>query len=51
MNIQLYNLAGDAKELSDVAAQHPDVVGRIEKIMEESHKKPEIDRFNIFKNN
>jgi len=34
--LQLFNLAVDVGETSDVAAQHPDVVERIERIMAES---------------
>ena len=31
---RLYNLDNDIGELKDVAAQHPDVVERLEKLME-----------------
>ncbi|MGE5420088.1 MAG: N-acetylgalactosamine-6-sulfatase, partial [Chloroflexota bacterium] len=48
MKIQLFDLARDIQENVDVAEQHADIVGRIEQIMEESHQKPEIDRFDIF---
>jgi len=35
--IQLYNLADDIGEKHDLAAKHPDIVARIEKIMQEQH--------------
>ncbi len=35
--LQLYNLADDVSETKDVAARHPDVVARIERIMREQH--------------
>jgi arylsulfatase len=35
--IELYNLATDVSETQDVAAQHPDLVKRIEKILSEQH--------------
>ena len=35
--IELYNLATDVSETQDVAAQHPDLVKRIEKILAEQH--------------
>ena len=34
---ELYDLAGDPAETTDVAAQHPDVVARLEKLMAEQH--------------
>lgn len=34
---ELYNLATDEAETTDVAAKHPDVVARLEKIMKEQH--------------
>ncbi|MCX6898285.1 MAG: arylsulfatase [Verrucomicrobia bacterium] len=37
MRIQLYNLKDDVAETKDVAAQHPDVVAKLEKIMREQH--------------
>ena len=35
--IQLYNLADDIGEKNDLAAKHPDIVARIEKIMKAEH--------------
>jgi arylsulfatase len=34
---ELYNLADDTGEKKDVAAEHPDILARIEKIMKEQH--------------
>jgi arylsulfatase len=34
---QLYNLSDDIGEKNDVAAKHPDILARIEKIMKEQH--------------
>jgi arylsulfatase len=39
---QLYNLARDIGEKNDLAAQHPKIVARIEKIMKEQHVPSEI---------
>jgi arylsulfatase len=36
--IELYNLATDVGEKNDLAAKHPDIVKRIEKIMTEQHQ-------------
>lgn len=41
-SIELYNLANDIGEKNDVAAKHPDIVKRIEKIMIEQHQPSEI---------
>jgi arylsulfatase A-like enzyme len=35
--LELYNLKDDIAETKDVAAQHPDIVAKIEKIMREQH--------------
>ena len=37
MTIELYNLKDDIAETKDVAAQHPDIVAKMEKIMREQH--------------
>lgn len=36
---ELYNLATDPAEKTDVAAEHPDVVAKLEKILKEQHTK------------
>src|SRR5262249_24746082 len=40
--IQLYNLAQDIGEKKDVAAQHPDIVARLAKIMADNHTPSEL---------
>ena len=40
--IQLYNLADDVSETRDVAADHPDVVARIARVMAEQHTPSEL---------
>lgn len=47
MKIELYNLAADIGEKNDVAAQHPDIVKRIEKIMLEQHTPSAIFPFKV----
>jgi hypothetical protein len=38
---ELYNLKDDLGEHNDVAAQHPDVVKRLEGLMQAAHTPPE----------
>jgi arylsulfatase len=40
--IQLYDLAADLGESTDVASQHPDVVARAATIMSENHRRSEL---------
>ncbi|MBI5384748.1 MAG: arylsulfatase [Verrucomicrobia bacterium] len=40
--VELYDLANDPGETTDVAAQHPDVVAKLTKIMKEQHVKSEL---------
>lgn len=40
-SIKLYNLAADPGELLDVSADHPEVVARVQKIMDEAHEPSE----------
>ena len=47
LRIELYNLATDPREQSDVADQHPEVVAQIEAIMEAEHEPPTNPRFEI----
>lgn len=42
LDIELYNLADDAGEQKNVADQHPDVVAKLAKLMEQQHTKSEI---------
>jgi hypothetical protein len=37
LDIELYNLAEDPGERNNAAAQHPDVVARLAKLMEQQH--------------
>lgn len=43
--MQLFDLDNDLQELHDVAAQHPDIVNRLEQLMKESHTEPENPKF------
>ena len=47
MELELYNLDLDSKEQNNIAANHPDVVSRIEQIMKQEHEPAEIERFKI----
>jgi len=47
LTVELYNLATDPREQTDVAAQNPDIVAQIEAIMEEEHEPPANERFEI----
>ncbi len=42
MKLELYDLAKDPQEEHDVAAQNPDVVAKISKIMQEQHTKSDV---------
>ncbi|ANH80002.1 N-acetylgalactosamine-6-sulfatase [Niabella ginsenosidivorans] len=42
---QLFNLDTDIQEQNDVASQHPDIVKKIDAIMEKEHHTPEVSRF------
>jgi arylsulfatase len=45
MKIQLFNLETDIREENDVAAQNPEIVQKIEKILKEAHTPAELPRF------
>jgi arylsulfatase len=47
MKIELYNLKEDPAEEHNVAAQHPDIVLKIEEIMKREHTPAELERFKI----
>lgn len=47
LEIELYNLEEDIRELSNVAEQHPEIVNRIREIMKEEHTVPELRRFRM----
>jgi len=43
--IELFDLGSDIQELHDVAAEHPDIVKKIEAIMKTEHRTPEVTTF------
>ena len=47
MALELYNLKTDPREQNDVARQYPEVVERIEGIMEREHEPAFLERFKI----
>ncbi len=47
MEIELFDLEKDPRELENVAARHPDVIEKIQKIMVEQHETPVIDKFKM----
>lgn len=47
LEIELYNLETDLREQHNVAAQHLDVVEKIERIMEQAHTLPARDAFKM----
>ena len=44
---QLFDLETDIQEQNDVASDHPDVVKKMEDIMDREHHTPEVSRFLI----
>ena len=47
MKTALYDLDADLREENDVAAQHPDVVARLEKLMHDEHVTPILNAFKM----
>ena len=47
LEIELYNLKNDIKEENNVAAEHPEIVKKIEQIMVSEHTVPELDAFKM----
>ncbi len=47
MKIKLFNLATDLQELQDVAAQHPDIIAKMESIMKQEHHTPAVESFKM----
>jgi len=43
--IELFNLETDIREEKDVAAQNPEVIQKIEKILREAHTQSELQAF------
>jgi arylsulfatase len=47
LEIELYDLEEDLAEQHDVAAMHPEIVNKMEWILDQEHTIPEIDRFKL----
>ena len=47
LKTELYNLETDLQELTDVSAQNPDIVKRMEQIMKKEHVPAEQDIFKM----
>jgi arylsulfatase len=47
LHIQLFNLEEDIQEQHDISAQHPEIVQKIEVILEQEHSPAENARFKI----
>jgi arylsulfatase A-like enzyme len=47
MELELYNLEEDIQELNNVAAEHPDVVEKVKRILVQEHVPAELERFKI----
>ena len=45
--LELYNLDDDPKELNNLANQHPEIVEKMELLMQSAHTKASIKKFNI----
>lgn len=45
--IELYNIVDDPSETNNIADEHPEIVKRIETIMEEAHETPEFEGFDF----
>ncbi|UVV76843.1 hypothetical protein NXW84_01680 [Bacteroides fragilis] len=43
--MELYDLESDLREEHDVAAEHPDIVRKLTRLMEKSHTEPENPKF------
>lgn len=47
LEVELYNLENDLTEQRNVAGQYPEIVRRIERIMEKEHTIPEVEHFQM----
>lgn len=47
MEIELYNLRFDIREEDNLASEHPEIISKITKFMNESHRRAEIERFQM----
>ena len=42
LTLELYNLAKDVGEQENVAVEHPEVVARLQRLMEQEHEKSDL---------
>lgn len=49
MTLELYDLENDIQEVNDIAANHPNIIKKMEKIMKEERVPAEIERFKMKK--
>jgi len=42
MQTELYNLAADPFEAHDISAQHPEIIARLQRIMQDEHHPSEL---------
>jgi len=47
MEIELYHLKTDIREEHNVAAEHPEIISKIQEFLQLSHEKAEIERFHL----
>lgn len=47
MDIELYDLESDPTESEDISDRYPEIVARMDSIMKEAHKPPELERFSF----
>lgn len=47
MDIELYNLEEDIQEQHNIADQHPEIIEKIERIMQQEHTPPALDNFRM----
>ena len=45
--IELYDLQADPREQNNIASKNPDIVSKIEQIMDDQHKEPAVKSFRI----
>ena len=47
LEIELYDLTSDIRELNNIAHEHPEIVEDIKRIMATEHTKPQVATFNM----
>ena len=45
MDLKLYDLSKDPKELNDLAAEYPEIVQKMENFLAQAHNTPAIEKF------